>query len=173
MPPLHPMIVHFPIALAIMALVSDVVGDILKRPGLYLVGHWSMVGAALAAGLAVLAGYLDMNRASLSPELDGYVHLHMRIGWVILAVLVLLAGWRLLPRLSMTTLHHVIYRLASTVGAALVVFQGWYGGEMVYVYGTSVAAVDQGVEAPEIARNRLRTVYDWFGAPHGRGHGRK
>ena len=171
MPPLHPMIVHFPIALAVFALVADVVGDVLRRPALYMLGYWSMAAAVVAAALAVAAGYFDMNRASLSQEVDGYVHLHLRIGWLVLAVLVLLAVWRWLARHWLEGAHRVMYRIASAVAVVLVVFQGWYGGEMVYAHGASVSAAGQGIGEPETARKRLDVIYDFLGRPQAQGHG--
>ncbi len=155
MPPLHPMLVHFPIALTIFGLIADLSGDVLKRPTLYLVGYWSVTAAAIAAGLTVGAGYIDMSRVSLSPEVDGYLHLHVRIGWLLLAALVVLALWRWLAAQSLRQMHRVIYRSASVLVVMLILFQAWYGGEMVYVYGSSVVAAGHGVEAPEPARRRL------------------
>jgi hypothetical protein len=48
------------------------------------------------------------------------------------------------------------------VGAFLVLavtlFQGWYGGEMVYAYGAGVAPAGQGTESVEAAKGPLIAV---------------
>lgn len=171
MPPIHPAIVHFPIALAIFGVIVDLLGDGLRSPSLRSVGNCSMAGATMGAAAAVASGYYDMNRATFSPELDGYVHLHSRIGWLVLGVLALLTAWRWLAGNTFRGGHHVAFRLATVLAVALVVLQGWYGGEMVYVHGASVAATGQGVERYDKAKERLHTVYELLGAPRGGSHG--
>jgi|LNAP01.1.fsa_nt_gb uncharacterized membrane protein len=78
MPPIYAAIVHFPIALAVFAVVMDWIADFTNRPPLRVGAYWALVAAAGTAALAIAAGYYDMSRASLSPEVDGYVHLHRK-----------------------------------------------------------------------------------------------
>jgi hypothetical protein len=54
--------------------------------------------AAAASLLAVVpAGYFDMNRASLNEELDGLIHLHVRIGWAVVVAVIVLALMAVAP----------------------------------------------------------------------------
>jgi hypothetical protein len=50
------------------------------------------------------------------------------------------------------------YLVAGFVVLGITLFQGWYGGEMVYSYGAGVAATGQGTESAEAAQGRLLTV---------------
>jgi hypothetical protein len=68
-------------------------------------------------------------------------------------------------------LQRALYRASTLVMVALILFQGWYGGEMVYAHGASVAAAGQGVEMRQTASKRLRAVAEFLGVPHGSGHG--
>ena len=171
MPPIHPALVHFPIALALFSLVADLAGLVLRNASLRAAGRWSLLGAALTAVAAVASGYYDMGRARLSETADGYVHLHMRIGWVVLTALVVLAAWRWMAERRLAGLHGAAYAGAGMLVAGLIAFQAWYGAEMVYAHGTAVAATGQGVEPKDQARRRLQVVYEFLGAPGGGGHG--
>lgn len=172
MPPVHPAVVHLPIALVVLSVTADLVGSWARRTSLQAAGFWSLIAAAVTAGLAVATGYYDMNRASLSAEADGLVHLHMRIGWLVLVATAALALWRwwLWRRRAAGLPLGPVYSIAAILLLGLVAFQAWYGGEMVYAYGTSVAATGQGVEAADSGKRRLRTVYEALRAPGGMGH---
>jgi hypothetical protein len=55
----------------------------------------------------------------------------------------------------------VVSRSFLSLGAlllALTIFQGWYGGEIVYSQGVGVAAANRGTETAARAQNRLATV---------------
>lgn len=82
MPPIHPAFVHFPIALMAFAYVSDLVGRLRSSALGRRAGLGSLLGAAIGAGLAVAAGYYDMDRATLG-DTHEYVHVHMTIGWIL------------------------------------------------------------------------------------------
>ena len=158
MPPVHPGIVHLPIAFVVLAVIADLIGWWWRIPSLRATGRWSVTAAALGGLAAVAAGYYDMNRAALSGPVHGYVHLHLTIGLILAASLVALALWRwLLARLPRPL--GAAYAVAAAFVLVLTSFQGWYGGEMVYAYGASVAAAGQGTEPADQAQERLREVY--------------
>lgn len=171
MPPIHPALVHFPIALIIFSVVAEFLGILLRNRSLLAAALWSLMGGVIMTAAAIAAGYYDMNRASLTEEVDGYVHLHLRIGWVILAAAVILAGWRWMAREQLNQGKGISYRFAAVLIAALIAFQAWYGGEMVYAHGVSVSAAGQGLEGRNKAKKRLHAVYEFLGAPHGSAHG--
>ena len=179
MPPIHPALVHLPIAFVVLSVFADLFGRLFRVPSLQETARWSIAAAAVSAGAAVAAGYYDMDRAALAGQVHGYVHLHLKTGLILLGSIAMLAAWRwLLPKLQRT--FHLLYGIAAALVLALTVFQGWYGGEMVYAYGASVAAADQGTEPAAVAQRRLASVYRLItggGAedipPHAHGQGTK
>jgi uncharacterized membrane protein len=176
LPPIHAAIVHLPIGFVVLSVSTDLIGSWTRTASLQAAGFWSLMGAALTAPLAVLAGYFDMNRANLSAETDGLVHLHLITGWLVLGAITALAAWRWWKfRRSNADPqpHGFLYPTAAVLVLALVGFQGWYGGEMVYAHGASVAPTGQGVEPADVAKRRLQTIYEALGAPGGMGHGTK
>jgi uncharacterized membrane protein len=163
-PPIHPALVHLPIAFVILSVVADFSARCSKqekhRATLRLIGYWSLVAGLIGGMLTIGAGYLDLNRATFSAETHQLVRLHLTIGWLLAGALTILTAWRWLiwHRGQMTI--NTSYLVAASLVLALTLFQGWYGGEMVYSHGAGVAATGQGTENVEAARNRLFTVHD-------------
>lgn len=138
MKPIHPILVHFPIALLALSVAADLAGFFSNIDSLRSTGWWSLAGAALGGVATVLAGVFDMRRADLSEEIHERVHRHMKVGFALLAVLIALTLWRwtifIQPGLAVTA----IYLDCAILAMVLAGFQGWLGGELVYTYGVSV-----------------------------------
>jgi len=147
--PLHPALVHLPIAM----MKSEP-----RRAAFRTVGFWSLLAGLAGGVLAIAAGYLDMNRAALAPETREFVDLHETIGWVLGIGLAILSAWRWLiwHRGQMTI--NTAYLVGAFLVLAITLFQGWYGGQMVYAYGAGVAPTGQGTETVEAARGPLVAV---------------
>src|SRR5207253_10908259 len=94
MPPIHPAIVHFPIALLIFSIFADLIGYIKNHPAWRAAGRWSLAAAFITGGLAAIAGVMDMNRADLGESVHDYVHLHMYTGLILLVAVTCLTVWR-------------------------------------------------------------------------------
>ncbi len=57
MPPIHPAIVHFPIALLVLSVVADIFGFLYQSESLRGAGWWSLLGAASVARLRLPPGF--------------------------------------------------------------------------------------------------------------------
>jgi uncharacterized membrane protein len=160
LPPMHPALVHLPIAFFILSFVADVVAKITRRESVGNLGFWALAAALLGAVLTIAAGYWDMNRATLSVETHRYVDLHLIAGWALAACLAVLMIWRWRVRQQARRFVTQPYVFAAMAVLALTLFQGWYGGEMVFSYGAGVAPAGQGTEPAVEARHRLARVRD-------------
>src|SRR5215469_3467854 len=160
--PIHPAVVHLPIALVLLSALADLCARLIKsetrRAAFRAVGFWSLVAGLAGGALAIAAGYADLRRAALKPETISFVELHMTIGWVLAGCLVVLCAWRWLiwHRGQMTI--NTSYLVGAFLVLGVTLFQGWYGGEMVYSFGAGVAPTGQGTETAQTAQTRLDTV---------------
>lgn len=160
--PIHPAIVHLPIAFVLLSAAADLCARLVKsevrRGAFRAVGFWSLLAALGGALLAIAAGYLDLDRLALARETSSFVYLHMTIGWVLAGCLTVLFAWRWLiwHRGQMTINTSYLVSVFLVLGITL--FQGWYGGEMVYSYGAGVAPTGQGTETARAAQGRLIAV---------------
>jgi len=160
--PVHPALVHLPIAFILLSVAADLAARLTKseprRAAFRSVGFWSLIAALVGGVLTIAAGYLDMNRAMLTPETHELVDLHLTIGWVFAGTLVILCAWRWLiwHRGQMTI--NTAYLVGAFLVLGITLFQGWYGGEMVYAYGAGVAPAGQGTETVQAAQKPLIAV---------------
>lgn len=137
MKPVHPLLVHFPIALLVLSVGADVVGSFAGIASLRHTGWWALLGAAIGGVGTAAAGIFDMRRATLSEAVHHRVHRHMRVGIALVVALVGLAFWRGSIYSGGGELP-LLYLVLAGAAVALAGFQGWLGGELVYTYGVFV-----------------------------------
>jgi len=73
------------------------------------------------------------------------------------AVFVLII-WRWLAYARRDLSPGIPYLIAALLVLGLILFQGWYGGEMVYSQGAGVAAAGKGTEPAASGKQRLDKV---------------
>lgn len=160
MPPLHPAVVHYPIALVTLSVIADVLGYLTNSPTLQATATWALFGAGAGAAVAVVAGLIDMNRAKIKPVPHRRVHLHMKVGLVLFAAIAALTIWRWVVTLDP---HHGLgwsYLIPAVLVLALTFFQGWLGGELVFTDGVGVAVTGQGTESGVEAKSPVEHIAD-------------
>jgi uncharacterized membrane protein len=159
MAPLHPAFVHFPIALVVFSFIADLLGRISNKASLRAAAFWSLIAALLFGAVTAATGYYDMTR--LRPVLGEtfrYVDFHMDIGWILVGAVVVLTAWRWLVYARKDRSPGLAYLIAALLVMGLALFQGWYGGEMVYSQGAGVAATGKGTEPATNGKQRLDKI---------------
>ena len=160
MPPIHPAVVHYPIALVTLSVIADLLGYLTNSPTLQATGTWALFGAGIGAVVAIIAGLIDMNREKIKQAPHKRVHFHMKVGFGVLAAIAGLTIWRWVVTLDP---HHGLgwsYLIPAFVVLALTLFQGWLGGELVFADGVGVAATGQGTESLAEANKRVAQIDD-------------
>ncbi len=160
--PVHPALVHFPIALLVLSVAADFFSIFGAGNSLRGVAIWALVTAAVGGILTALAGVYDMRRTQLDHATHERVHRHMKVGLALATIIALLAFWR-----WMIFADHLVlgwsYLVVSFLAVSLAAFQGWLGGELVYTYGVSV-----GKRGPEPGAESAGA-----GAGHARARGKR
>ena len=158
MPPLHPAFVHFPIALVVFSFITDVLGRLFKRPSLRSAAFWCLLGALVFGAITAATGYYDMTRTrAVLGETFRYVDFHQDVGWVLVGCVLVLTAWRWwIARGDRSP--GVVYLVVALLVMGLTLFQGWYGGEMVYSQGAGVAAAGKGTEPAAEGKQHLDKV---------------
>jgi len=152
MPNLHPLIVHFPIALFVTGFLVDGLGWLLHQDGLKRVGMILVIlGAsaavpALATGLAVEE--MIEERLEVIPGGEEAIEAHEKIAIPTTALLLVVGLIRLglggewLSR-SRNWLYGLLitYLVIGALGLGMLALTGLRGGELVYRYGAGVEAL--------------------------------
>jgi uncharacterized membrane protein len=159
---LHPISVHFAIALFLIAVAFDVAGVVGRKPEYHWAAWLNLALAAVAVVTAVAAGMTAEIALKPTHEAHRTLDVHKQFGLASLAVVGVLAGWRYALRGRFPQKAAAVYLLLSVSGAAMIGAAGYYGGEMVYTHGAGVTAIDR------FARDRYwQAVRDVYRRPIG------
>lgn len=134
---IHPLFVHFPIALILSAFAMDSLAIIFKHPNLYIVGRWNLTLGFLSAIATVLTGLIAEHTVSKhSYEIHKLMETHGRIGVSVLGLSGALTLWRwLAPLETLSSRKGRFLFLAFLASLACLLLVGaYYGGKMVYEY---------------------------------------
>lgn len=146
---LHPLIVHFPIALLTLAPLLVVLGLLWpsQRGGIHCSALVLLVLGTLGALLAWATGEAAAALAERTPELRATLVRHEHFGQLTAAIFggltLLFAGLWLLPLsrkrkdgIRLLRAWHLLWLLGAAVGLACLVRTGHLGGHMVHDLGT-------------------------------------
>jgi uncharacterized membrane protein len=135
--PVHPMLVGVPIGLWIFALVCDVVHAASGNAVWQTVATYSVAGGIVGAILAAVPGLIDYFSID-EGEMKRIANLHLAVNLGAVAIFAI----NLWLRFHLPVQGNLPLGL-SVVGVLAIGFGGWLGGEMVYVKGMAVDAVEK------------------------------
>ena len=146
---IHPIVVHFVIAMALITVVFDVIGVISGKKNLFEVSFWNLIVATVAIFLAIIFGQVEAGLANPYGASRDILNIHSTIGWSLAGVLALLTGWRYVARQKDPANLPRGFLALDVVLAGLVITQVYLGDKLVWVYGLHtvpvVEAIRQGV----------------------------
>ena len=136
--PVHPIFVHFTIALTSASLVFDALGFFFSKASLTAAGGWTLVGSALMTLATISTGLTSSARAPIEEgEARSFLRAHMALGLIFYGLLVAITFWRLSLWQDGRSVSWVYLISLAVVSLAMTV-QGYLGGELVYRYGVEV-----------------------------------
>ncbi len=149
--PMHPIFVHFTIALTASSLAFDALGFFLGVASLTATGGWTLVSAAVMTLMTISSGLTSSTRAPVEEgEARSFLRAHMALGLIFYGVLLAITLWRL--SLWQQGLNvSWLYLAAMAVVSLVMTMQGYLGGELVYRYGVEVEQAHR--ELPEREAN--------------------
>lgn len=154
--PIHPILVHYTIALTSASLLFEILGRVFHVPSLASTGWWTLaLGVVATVGTLVTGVASRMGLEIGEGEARSYLRLHMALGPMFFGMLLATALWR----------AHLWYEgrevgwwyltvLAATAGIMLV--QGYAGGELVYRWGADVEGRHRGLRQQQGTASRPR-----------------
>ena len=139
--PLHPIVVHFVIAMVFFSFFCDVVGYFTRNVRLFEVSFWNMFGAAIAIFLAVIFGQFEAGLANIYASVQPTLNYHTILGWSLAAIVVAIAAWRFVIRNRSPHKVPPAYLGATMFLICLVFLQVYLGSKLFWVYGLHVEPV--------------------------------
>ena len=138
---IHPIVVHFVIAMVLFAVFCDVIGYFTKNTRLYEVSWWNMMFATLSIFVAVIFGQIEAGLATPYAAAASDLNLHTLIGWSLTGILAAVTGWRYNIRLRTHDSLPAAYMRLNLAPTLLVGFQIYLGDTLVWIYGLHTEAV--------------------------------
>jgi uncharacterized membrane protein len=144
-PLIHPIVVHFPIALLFTSVALDWAGYVFQFVNLTRAGFYLLVAGAFGAGVAALTG---PDHAAGDSTVVALLTAHQSFALVTVALAVALAAVRFLAIEGIQGRWAVVYLGCTLALLATLALTGYYGGELTYHQGVGVlpgpAASDAG-----------------------------
>jgi len=149
---IHPIIVHFVIAMVLLSVFFDFLGYFRRSETLLNAGWWNLVVGSAAIVFAIFFGQFEAGLAHDSPGIRPVLDWHTLIGWSLGAILLVLAAWRGVIRYRNPAGMNTAYLGAGLVVVGIVFYQTFLGTQLVWIYGIHVKPVVEatrsGVEVP-------------------------
>jgi uncharacterized membrane protein len=157
---LHPISVHFAIALFVIAVVIDLAALVMRKRDYHRIAWVNLALAAVAAIAAVTLGLSAELALKPTHQAHQVLDLHKQLAFASLGAVLILWAWRYVlrgefPRRASAA---ALYIALSVAGLGAISGAGYYGGEMVYQHGGGVRALDQFLR--ERYWTQVREVYN-------------
>jgi uncharacterized membrane protein len=139
--PIHPIIVHFVIAMVFFSFFCDVLGYLTHNRRLFEVSFWNLLIAAISVFLAVIFGQFEAGLSQPYEAAQATLSLHTMTGWLLAVLTIAITAWRFVIRRRNPLKISPFYLSAATLLSCLVLFQMILGSQLVWVYGLHVEPV--------------------------------
>ncbi len=143
---LHPIIVHFVIAMVLFAFFCDVAGYLTRNYRLYEVSWWNMLFATASIFVAIIFGQFEAGLAQPYNAAQPVLNLHTIIGWSLSGILAAITGWRYVIRSRNPEKVPIPYLGVGLLLTVIVCVQVYLGDELVWVYGLHTVPVVEAVK---------------------------
>jgi len=140
----HPLLVHFPIALLSCFFLLDVCGVAARSHPLRAAARWLLYLGALGAVAAAAAGWIAAQRVPHGAVVHEIMEWHGRLGITVAGLASILALWRAVAQERLALMATSMQLLLAAVLVVAMSFGADLGGLMVYGYGVGVRQLEAG-----------------------------
>jgi uncharacterized membrane protein len=138
---LHPIVVHFVIAMVLFAFACDVLGYFTGKSRLFEVSWWNMFVATIAIFVAIIFGQFEAGLARPYDVAKSVLNVHTLIGWSLSGIIAAITAWRYVIRSRNPQKLPIHYLAAGFFLVAIVGVQVFLGDQLVWIYGLHTVPV--------------------------------
>lgn len=143
MTPFHPIVVHFPIVLLIVAGVFYVLHFFLKNHSLDKIGFFLHAAGLLACIAAILTGDYAESQLIQTHDMHELVEEHEMQGMITTYAFGVLAVWAFLRHRANLQLEKIVFTVVFWLGIGFMGVAADHGGKLVYEMGAGVAPMEE------------------------------
>lgn len=141
MPNLHPLIVHFPIALLLTNVALDWAGLVWKNRSFAQAAWYALLLGLAATVFTLVTGLIAAQGVPADSPAMSTLNAHKILGIVAFVLFAVLTVWRWRSKGTYSPIGRALHSAVQLTGVALIVVLGYMGGELVYTFGIGVAAL--------------------------------
>jgi uncharacterized membrane protein len=134
----HPLFVHFPIALLLTAIAFYFLGVIFRKEELLQSGRWSFYAGTLSAVVAVLTGLQAASTVPHGGDLHQTLMAHQYTGFAILGLSLFLSVWLMIAKAAIPQKGKPLFLTAILLLGAIIIQQADFGGRLVFLHGIGI-----------------------------------
>jgi uncharacterized membrane protein len=138
---LHPLFVHFPIALLLSSVALRWAANFWPGKGLNQAAWYTLLLGLAGTVFTLLTGFLDAQRVPLDSPALATLNIHRALGIATFVLFGALAIWSWRSKDAISGGKRILYTAIQVVGVALIVTVGFLGGELVYTFGLGVTTL--------------------------------
>ncbi|MEL6130568.1 MAG: DUF2231 domain-containing protein [Cyanobacteria bacterium J06628_4] len=138
---MHPIVVHFVIAMVLFSVLCDVIACFTRNVRLYEVSWWNLCFATVSIFIAVIFGQVEAGLAEPYTAAEATLNLHTLIGWSLSGIIAAITGWRYILRSRDPKTLPAPFLGVGVLLVGLVFFQVYLGDLLVWVYGLHTVPV--------------------------------
>jgi uncharacterized membrane protein len=139
MPPLHPLIVHFPIALIIVAAAFEMIAWFSNKVALHRAALVNLIAATVMAVPVILAGLAAEDAVFTADPAHDVLEIHEALAFISLGILFLLSVWAIIGYKRWDDRAPVLFLIGLLIAAGSIGATGYFGGELVFKHGVAVS----------------------------------
>jgi uncharacterized membrane protein len=133
----HPVFIHFPIALFPVTLLFYALGLVFRKQPLLIAGRICLYLTALSGIAAIVTGLIAQDTFPHNERIHHMMETHRTTGLIILALTVLLTAWSFW-QVEQRPKRPSLFLLVTAIAVYFVLQNGDLGSRMVYVEGAAV-----------------------------------
>ncbi|TVP59346.1 MAG: DUF2231 domain-containing protein [Nodularia sp. (in: Bacteria)] len=143
---MHPIVVHFVIAMVLFAFFCDILGYFTGKTQLFEVSWWNMFVATIAIFVAIIFGQFEAGLAQPYDLVKSVLNVHTLVGWSLSGIIASITAWRYVIRSRNPHKLSINYMLAGLFLTVIVGVQVYLGDQLVWVYGLHTVPVVEAVK---------------------------
>ncbi len=161
---IHPLFVHFPIALLTVFVLLDLVGSLFSKPVWRMVAGWFLYVGVIMTAATVAAGLVAEKSVAHGGNVHDIMERHETLALTVLGLAILLAVWRFIAQGKLTGGANIFYLCLAVLMNIVLIFAADMGGLMVYKYGVNVEAAQSVNQI--LFQQHSHGAHDHTGAAH-------
>ncbi len=138
---LHPIAVHFAVALFATSIIFEFIGFVTRSIAFKKAAWINMIFAGAAILAAVLTGFSAEDSVIQTNEVHELMEIHETLGVIIAGIAAIMLTWRVFNQRPLSRTQTGMYLVIGFICLGLIIATGYYGGKMVYEHGVGVKPV--------------------------------